>query len=158
MQTGLFEDEDAAYALVESRVWPNGPVCPHCGSARAGRLCGKTTRPGLHKCYACRKPFTVKSRTLFEGSHIPLNRWLKALFLFKASNGQVTAEQLHRELGVTCKTAYFIIERISDAARSQRFPDVIPTTPWRHLAPAYAAARSAKSVTGGDSTRGIGAA
>ena len=71
----------------------------------------------------------MKSRTLFEGSHIPLHRWLQALFLFKASDGRVTAEQLHREIGVTCKTAYFIIERMSDAVRSQRFPDVVPVGP-----------------------------
>ena len=146
MQTGLVEDEHAAYALVESRIWPNGPVCPHCGSVRAGRLSGKTTRPGLHKCYACRKPFTVKSRTLFEGSQIPLHRWLQALFLFKASDGRVTAEQLHREIGVTCKTAYFIIERMSDAVRSQRFPDVVPVGPWLHAAPAYAQNAAAQAV------------
>jgi len=138
MQIGLFDDEDAAYALVESRMWPNGPVCPYCGSAHAGRLSGKTTRPGLHKCYACRKPFTVKSRTLFEGSHVPLNRWLQALFLFKTSHGRVTAEQLHREIGVTCKTAYFIIERISDAVRSERVPDVMPPAPWQRVACAQA--------------------
>lgn len=153
MRTGLFEDEHAAYALVESRIWPNGPVCPHCGSVRAGRLSGKTTRPGLHKCYACRKPFTVKSRTLFEGSHIPLNRWLQALFLFKASNGQVTAEQLRREIGVTCKTAYFIIERMSDAARSQQFPDVIPAAHWWGIPPAHAQRSSAVSVAAGRDVR-----
>ncbi|MGA2894082.1 MAG: transposase, partial [Xanthobacteraceae bacterium] len=69
-----FQDEKAAFAYVEARLWPNGPVCPHCtGTERIGRLEGKTTRAGLHKCYACRKPFTVRIGTIFEDSHVPLH-------------------------------------------------------------------------------------
>src|SRR5262249_31435688 len=77
-----FRDEEAAYRFVEARIWPNGPVCPHCGnadSAKIGRLSGKSTRIGVRKCYECRKPFTVKVGTIFEASHIPLYIWLQAM-------------------------------------------------------------------------------
>jgi transposase-like protein len=114
----VFDDELAALEYVEGRLWPDGPICPYCGGRRVGRLGGKTTRTGLHKCYACRKPFTVKTETLFEGSHVPLHKWLQAIHLHKAADGGVTAEQIHRELGVTHKTAYFVIERIADAVRA----------------------------------------
>ena len=68
-----FHDEKAAYAWVESKVWPNGPVCPHCkGTERISKMKGTSTRIGAHKCYACRKPFTVKVGTVFESSHVPM--------------------------------------------------------------------------------------
>ncbi len=68
-----FHDEAAAFKFVEDRVWPTGPVCPHCGSVeRIGKLEGKSTRLGVYKCYACRKPFTVRVGTIFEDSHIEL--------------------------------------------------------------------------------------
>src|SRR5258708_36902893 len=78
-----FHNEEAAYAYVEARLWPHGPVCPHCGASKehVGRLEGKTTRAGLRKCYACRKPFTVKIGTIFEASHAPLRIWLQAIHL-----------------------------------------------------------------------------
>jgi len=78
-----FHNEDAAYEFVEARLWPNGPTCPHCGATKehVGRLKGKTTRAGLRKCYACRKPFTVKIGTVFEASHAPLRIWLQAIHL-----------------------------------------------------------------------------
>jgi hypothetical protein len=75
-----FLTEDGAFVYVEARLWPNGPVCPHCGeTARIGALKGKTTRPGLYKCYACKKPFTVRIGTIFEDSHLPLHLWLHML-------------------------------------------------------------------------------
>ena len=68
------QNEEAAFAFLEARVWPNGPVCPHCGAmGRIKKLRGKTTRVGLHKCYDCMKPFTVKVGTAFESSHVPLH-------------------------------------------------------------------------------------
>ncbi len=74
-----FHDETAAFAYVEAHLWPQGPVCPHCGEdKRIGRLNGETTRPGLCKCYACKKPFTVRMGTVFESSHLPLR------FVFKS--------------------------------------------------------------------------
>lgn len=114
-----FHNEEAAYEFVEARVWPNGPLCPHCGEAeRVGKLKGKSTRIGVYKCYSCRKPFTVKIGTIFEASHIPLRKWLQAIFLFAASKKGISANQLHRTLGVTLKTAWFMGHRIREAMRS----------------------------------------
>jgi len=79
-----FHDEAAAYQFLEGILWPHGPTCPHCGNADAakiGALKGKTTRVGLKKCYECRKQFTVKVGTVYEDSHIPLDKWLQAMFL-----------------------------------------------------------------------------
>ncbi len=75
-----FHNEEAAYTWVEERLWPNGPVCFHCkGGERVGKMAGKTTRIGLYKCYACRKPFTVKMGTVFEASHVAMRMWLQAI-------------------------------------------------------------------------------
>lgn len=115
-----FHDEAAAYRFVEARVWPTGPVCPHCGNvdaAKIGKLKGESTRIGVHKCYACRKPFTVKIGTIFESSHVKLNLWLQAIFLMASSKKGISANQLHRTLGVTLKTAWFMAHRIREAMR-----------------------------------------
>jgi transposase-like protein len=111
------QDEAAAYAYVEARVWPNGPVCPHCGcgSERIKKLAGKTTRIGLWKCYACMKPFTVKVGTVFESSHVKLHIWLQAVHLLCSSKKGISSNQLHRTLGVTLKTAWFMSHRIREA-------------------------------------------
>jgi len=88
-----FHEEESAYAWVEARVWPNGPVCPHCkGTERIGKMQGKTTRIGLYKCYACRKPFTVKVGTIFESSHIKMHVWLQAMFLLSSSKKGISGE------------------------------------------------------------------
>lgn len=109
-----FQDENAAYPWVEARVWPDGPTCPHCGALKEhiGKLAGKSTRPGVYKCYACRKPFTVKVGTVFESSHVPLRLWLQAMYLMYSSKKGVSSNQLHRILGVTLKTAWFMSHRI----------------------------------------------
>jgi transposase-like protein len=110
-----FHDEQAAYDFVESQLWPTGPVCPHCGNADAakiGRLNGKTTRPGLRKCYACRKPFTVKMGTIFEDSHAPLRYWLQAFYLICSSLKGISTRQLRRTLNCSMKTAWFMGHRI----------------------------------------------
>jgi len=113
-----FHDEVAAYAWVEARVWPNGPVCPHCGGVeRIGKMGGKSTRIGAYKCYQCRKPFTVKIGTIFEASHVPMHYWLQAMFLMTSSKKGISANQLHRTLGVTLKTAWFMAHRIREAMR-----------------------------------------
>jgi transposase-like protein len=81
-----FHNEVAAFAFVESRVWPNGPTCPHCGGTeRIGKMKGKTTRLGLYKCYQCYKPFTVRVGTVFEASHVPMRYWLQAMAFMTAS-------------------------------------------------------------------------
>src|SRR5665213_878127 len=109
-------DEAAAYAYVEARVWPNGRVCPHCGVVdRSGPLQGKSNRIGLYKCYACRKPFSVKVGTIFEASHIPMHVWLQAMFLVASSKKGISSHQLHRTLGITLKSAWFLSHRIREA-------------------------------------------
>jgi transposase-like protein len=116
-----FHDERVAYAYVEARVWPNGPICPHCGNADAARMrlmAGKSTRLGVRQCNECRKPFTVKVGTIFESSHVPLRLWLQAMHLMTASKKGVSSNQLHRTLGITLKSAWFMSHRIREAMRS----------------------------------------
>ena len=108
-----FHNEAAAYKWVEARVWPQGPVCPHCGGVeRIGKMAGKSTREGVYKCYQCRAPFTVKIGTVFESSHVKLHLWLQAMFLMASSKKGVSSNQLHRTLGVTLKTAWFMSHRL----------------------------------------------
>ena len=111
-----FHDEAAAYQWVEARVWPEGPVCPHCGGVdRISPMKGKSTRVGAYKCYQCRKPFTVKVGTIFEASHVPMRHWLQSIHLISCSKKGISANQLHRILGCTLKTAWFIGHRIREA-------------------------------------------
>lgn len=113
-----FHNEAAAYKFVEAKVWPNGPVCPHCGGVeRIAPMKGKSTRIGLYKCYQCRKPFTVKIGTIFESSHIPLRFWLQAIFLMTSSKKGISANQLHRTFGITLKSAWFMCHRIREAMK-----------------------------------------
>ena len=113
-----FHNEEAAYAFVEARVWPRGRVCPHCGVIdRSGVLGGTSTRIGVYKCYDCRKPFTVKVGTIFESSHIALRLWLQAIFLIASSKKGISSNQLHRTLGITLKSAWFMSHRIREAMR-----------------------------------------
>ena len=113
-----FLTEAGAFAYVEARLWPNGPVCPHCGeTSRIGRLNGKTTRPGLHKCYACKKPFTVRMGTLFEDSHLPLHLWLQVIHLMCASKKGISTRQIQRMLDCSMKTAWFLGHRIREAMK-----------------------------------------
>jgi transposase-like protein len=119
-----FHDESAALAFVEARIWANGVTCPHCGNAdeaRIGKLTGKSTRPGVRKCYACRKPFTVKVGTIFESSHAPLHLWLQAIYLMSSSKKGISTQQLKRTLGVAMKTAWFMSHRIREAMREGGF-------------------------------------
>src|SRR6266851_2797046 len=111
-----FTDEAAAYAYVEARMWPNGRICPKCGVVdRSGPLKGKSNRIGLYKCYACRSPFTVKVGTIFEDSHIQMRDWLAAIHLICSSKKGVSSNQLHRTLGITLKSAWFMAHRIREA-------------------------------------------
>lgn len=113
-----FHDEAAAYKWVEARVWPEGPICPHCGGVdRISPMKGKSTRVGAYKCYQCRKPFTVKVGTIFESSHVPLRLWLQAIFLLSSSKKDISANQLARTLGCTLKTGWFIGHRIREAMK-----------------------------------------
>ena len=113
LNSPIFADEDAAFAYVEARLWPDGPVCPHCGTlGEASRSKGKTTRPGLWNCRACRKPFTVRMGTVFESSHVPMHIWLQAIYLVCSSKKGISTRQLQRTLGGSMKTAWFLGHRI----------------------------------------------
>ena len=122
LSQAYFHNEEAAYAFVEARVWPRGPVCPHCGGVERNRkMLGVSTRIGAYKCYDCRKPFTVKIGTIFESSHIKMNLWLQAIFLIASSKKGISSNQLHRTLGITLKSAWFMSHRIREAMRSGNF-------------------------------------
>ncbi len=112
----FFQDEDAAYAKLESFIWPNGAVCPHCGCTdRMRKMNGTATRPGLYKCYACRKQSRVTVGTVFESSHVKLHVWLQAVYLMCSSKKGISSNQLARTLGVTVKTGWFMSHRIRAA-------------------------------------------
>lgn len=114
----IFTDADAARAHLESLQWANGRTCPHCGTVdNSVALKGKSTRPGVYKCRDCRKPFSVTVGTLFERSHVPLNKWLLAVHLLCSSKKGMSSHQLMRSLGVTYKTAWFMAHRIREAMR-----------------------------------------
>jgi transposase-like protein len=122
-----FANEEAAIVYVESRIWPNGPVCPHCSViGKASRSKGKTTRPGLWNCRACRKPFTVKIGTVFESSHVPLHIWLQTIYLFCSSKKGFATRQLQRTLGCSMKTAWFLGMRVREAMRDLGMADTDP--------------------------------
>jgi len=112
-----FHDETAARKHLEAIRWPDGPYCPHCGSYRANKIKSKSARPGLWFCGECRKQYTVTVGTLFERSHVPLHKWLAATHLLCASKKGMSAHQLHRMLGVTYKTAWFMAHRIREGMR-----------------------------------------
>ncbi|HEX3367623.1 IS1595 family transposase [Phenylobacterium sp.] len=111
-----FQTEAAAFAYVEARLWPDGAYCPHCGECeRVGRLGGKTTRIGLHKCYSCKGQFTVRQGTIFESSHLPLHLWLQVIHLMCASKKGISTRQIQRMLDCSMKTAWFLTHRIREA-------------------------------------------
>ena len=114
-----FKTEVSARKHMEKVRWADGVICPHCGVVdRASRIKGRSARPGLWFCNACRKQFTVTVGTLFERSKVPLHKWLLAVHLLTSSKKGFSAHQLHRNLGVTYKTAWFMAHRIREAMRN----------------------------------------
>lgn len=113
-----YSDEGKARGLFEELRWPDGPVCPHCGNHKAKRIYelkpkrGSSTRRGVRKCGACRKQFTVTVGTVFEDSHVKLSTWAMAIFIICSAKKSISAHQLHRMLGITYKTAWFVAHRI----------------------------------------------
>ena len=117
-----FTDSNKAREYLESICWANGIICPHCGViADHYKIQGKTARPGLYACRDCREQFTVTVGTVFERSKIPLNKWLLATYLLCSSKKGFSSHQLHRTLGVTYKTAWFMAHRLREAMKD---PDV----------------------------------
>jgi len=145
LSAGSFHNERAAYKFVEAHIWPDGPVCFHCGATKKNvrKLKGKSTRVGLYKCYSCRKPFTVKMGTVLESSHVPMRLWLQAIYLLCASqpvlrvhrrirlglgahpvlrSGSITIRELQRTFGIGLKTAWFMSRRIRAAMKHPERP------------------------------------
>ncbi len=115
-----FQNEEKAREYLEALRWPNGPVCPHCGSVgKHYILTGKSHRKGLWKCVDCREQFTVTVGTVFERSKVKLNLWLQAVHLVCASKNGMSSMELHRLLGVTQKTAWFMLHRIREAMKPE---------------------------------------
>jgi transposase-like protein len=131
-----FHDEPAAFEALERVIWPNGPTCPHCGATdRLNRLGVQKSKPskknpegrsvyGLWKCYHCRGQFTVRKGTVFEDSPIPLHVWLQAAYLMCSSKKGISSNQLHRTLGVTLKTAWFMSMRLREAMVAGHLPAI----------------------------------
>lgn len=122
LENPIFHDEYKAREWLEARVWPQGPNCPHCGNAHPDKitaLTGEAHRPGLYQCNEaeCRQQFTVTVNTVFERSKIPLTKWLATLFLMTASKKGVSAHQMHRMLGVSYKSTWFMMHRLREAMR-----------------------------------------
>jgi transposase-like protein len=123
LQSPIFTDEDEARQALEAVLWPDGPVCPHCGTIgdRIALVAGKKHRPGLYYCNECAGQFTVTVGTVFERSKIPLSKWWMAVYLLNSSKKGFSAHQLHRTLKVTYKTAWFMMHRIREAMRTGSF-------------------------------------
>lgn len=118
LSSPIFNDADAAREHLEGLRWADGRFCPHCGEAeRTSPVSGKSHRPGLYYCNSCASQFTVTVGTIFERSHVPLHKWVLAFHLMSASKKGISAHQLHRMLGVTYKTAWFMAHRIRESMR-----------------------------------------
>jgi len=116
LKAKIYNDETAARKHLERVQWPDGPICPHCGVINEATLMsGSSTRPGTYKCRACEMQFSVTVGTVMERSHIPLTKWLLAVELLSSSKKGISAHQLHRMLGITYKSAWFLAHRIREA-------------------------------------------
>lgn len=129
LKNPIFSNENKARSHLEKLRWPDGRYCPHCGETeKTSVVRGK--RRGLFFCNSCAKQFTVTVGTLFERSHVPLTKWLAAFHLMASSKKGISAHQLHRMLGITYKTAWFMAHRIREAMRETNLgPMGGPDTP-----------------------------
>jgi transposase-like protein len=117
-QDPMFHDEDKAREALEAELWPDGPICRHCGNAdpdKIAKMQGKSHRPGLYYCHECNGQFTVTVGTVLERSKVPLTKWLMAAHMFNSGKNGVSAHEIHRTLGVTYKTAWFMMHRLREA-------------------------------------------
>src|ERR1700722_2904704 len=122
-----YSDENEARKYLESILWPNGAICPHCQSkehyvlkpSAEPRQRGKRpARHGLYKCKDCSRQFTVTVGTIFADSKIPLHKWLMAFFLLSSAKKAISAHQIHRSLGISYKAAWFMCHRIRHAVKA----------------------------------------
>lgn len=107
----MFPDQESARKYIESRLWPNGVTCPFCGATE--KITGR--KKGFYRCNPCKKDFTVRTGTIFERSHIPLHKWLYAMYLLVTARKGISSLQLSKEIGVTQKTAWFFLHRLREA-------------------------------------------
>ncbi len=117
-QHPMFHDEDKAREALEAELWPHGPVCRRCGNVdpeKIAKVQGKSHRPGLYYCNECKGQFTVTVGTVLERSKVPLTKWLIAAHMFNSGKNGVSAHEIHRSLGVTYKTAWFMMHRLREA-------------------------------------------
>jgi transposase-like protein len=132
VRTGLiaaFADELSAYRYLEGLLWGDGVTCPYCGAdgRRVGKLDGSSTRIGARKCYACRKKFSIVRGTLFERSHVPLHKWLQAIYLTDGGSAEIRPYHLSKIVNVSCKTAVQMLRKLKDAANgSEKTPPGVP--------------------------------
>jgi transposase-like protein len=116
LSNAVYSNEEAARKHLEAIRWPDSVICPHCGSLEGAReLGGESMGPGWYYCEDCQDKFTVRTGTVYERSHVPLHKWLLAFRLMASSKKGISAHQLHRTLGVTYKTAWFMAHRIREA-------------------------------------------
>ena len=115
-----FQDAEKAREWLEAQRWPQGPHCTHCGSFSVTGLSGKAHRPGVYQCNDCRQQFTVTTGSVMERSKIPLNKWLLAMHLMASSKKGYSAHQLHRTLGITYQSAWFLAHRIREAMANDK--------------------------------------
>src|SRR5208337_3117156 len=107
----LFPDEPSARKYLEGRLWPNGATCPECKSKE--RI--TTRKDGFYRCNACKLDFTVRTKTIFERSHVPLHKWLYAMYLLVTARKGISSLQLGKEIGITQKSAWFVLHRLREA-------------------------------------------
>jgi len=125
-QDPMFYDEDKAREALEAVRWPDGPICPHCGNSDQEKLAKiegqkQSHRPGLYYCNECKGQFTVTVGTVFERSKVPLTKWWMAAHLMNSGKNGVSAHEIHRSIGVTYKTAWFMMHRIRTAVQESSF-------------------------------------
>ena len=114
----LFPDQETARKYLEDRLWPNGTTCPSC---KSGDQITTRARAGFYRCNACQIDFTVRTGTIFERSHVPLHKWVYAMYLLVTARKGISSMQLAKEIGITQKSAWFVLHRIRHAARTKSF-------------------------------------
>ena len=115
--SALFPDEETARVYLETQLWPNGPVCPDCKSGERVSALGvcATRKAGFYRCRRCKFDFTIRTNTILERSKVPLHKWLYSMYLLVTARKGISSMQLAKEIGVTQKTAWFIVGRIREA-------------------------------------------
>ena len=107
----IFPSAESARLYLESRLWPDGAVCPTC----QGKERITIRKGGFYRCNACKLDFTIRTGTIFERSHVPLHKWLYAMYLLVTARKGISSMQLHTEIGITQKSAWFVLQRLREA-------------------------------------------